>query len=246
MLLIILVLPLMASATIYDFTGGPATQDINGAIFRTPANIDNVGTGNIDSFVRIQAGGAAAGEKGYNTDGALEFDTKGGTFTHSLLLSSLGVFSEGGTDYYRFFLDVNETSNNPLITLLNLEFYIATVGTLTGYPALGTLVYDMGGDGIKLDYNNFSGSGNGMDMTALIPASLFGNDLTKYIYLYSEFGGDPDGIDDGFEEWSRPIEEGTQPPPTEPVPEPGTLILLAGGLICLAGYARIKVRRKSI
>jgi hypothetical protein len=237
-----------ANATVLDLTTIGSSGTLNGGIFSSPSVITS-GTGLIDSFLRIQASGKKAEESGYNTDGALEFDTKSGAFTHSLLLSAIqtNIVNVGGTDYYEFVLDVNETTPDSLITLLDLEFYIDPSPSKTGYPALGTKVYDLdiGADGdseVRLDANNFSGSGQ-LDMLALIPTSLFGSDLTQNIYLYSKFG-QPDGVDDGFEEWAHK-ETGTFTPRDNVIPEPSTLLLLGTGLLGLVAISR-KKRKKSL
>jgi hypothetical protein len=65
-----------------------------------------------------------------------------------------------------------------------------TAFALTG----ATLRYDMdagpGGDAsILMDYRNFSGSGNGVDLQALVPVTNFaGVASDSFVYLYSKFG----------------------------------------------------------
>ena len=56
------------------------------------------GSGVFSSFVRVQADGT---EAGYNTDGTLQFDTKSGSFTHSMLLSNIPVVTVGGVEVMR-------------------------------------------------------------------------------------------------------------------------------------------------
>lgn len=236
LILVISVTILMASgssATLLDLTTPGSMGTINGTIFITPPTITS-GTGLIDSFLRIQANGKAPSEQGYNTDGALEFDTKGGAFTHSLQLSALqsNIATIGGIDYYEFVLDVNESPGNGIITLHEFEIYLDPAPNNSGYPVIGTLVYDfdVGPDGdseVKLDYNNFSGSGK-LDLFALVPTSHFGADLNQYVYLFSKFGLPDDFVDDGFEEWAHKT-TGT----FTSVPEPVTILLF--GTLCLLG-----------
>ena len=178
-------------------------------------------------------------ESGYNTDGTLEFDTKGGIFTHSLQLSALQntVVSIRGINYFEFVLDVNESPGNGLITLHDLEFYIDSAPDNSGYPTIGTLAYDfdIGPDGdssVIVDYNNFPGSGK-LDLFALVPTSYFGTDLDKYVYLFSRFGEPDNLVDDGFEEWAYKL-EGTFTP-SDPVPEPATALLFIVGIVGLFG-----------
>jgi len=241
--LIIGLLVANAGALQLDLTVPGSSGSINGSIFITPATITS-GTGLIDSFVRMQAANKAS-ESGYNTDGALEFDTKGGLFTHSLQLSAIQntVVNIKGTNYYEFVLDVNETTGNSLITLHDFEFYLDANPDNSGYPALGTPVYDfdIGPDGdssVIVDYNNFTGSGK-LDLFALVPTSYFGTDLDQYVYMFSSFGQPDEVVDDGFEEWAYKL-EGTFTPP-DPVPEPATLLLFITGLIGLFG---IGIKRK--
>ena len=234
-----------ASAATLDLTSVASSGTINGAIFTTPDVIVS-GTGLIDSFVRIQGNGT---ESGYNTDGTPEFDTKAGTFTHSIQLSDLqtNIVNVGGIDYYEFVLDINQTAPGSLLSLHELEIYIADVGDIDDYAGVltsETLVYDLDGapDGdstIELDYNNFPGSGR-LDMYALIPTSLFGNDLDQFVYLYSAFGI-PNPSNDGFEEWARK-EVGTFTPPPGPVPLPAAAWM---GLSLLGGMGVAKKIRRS-
>src|SRR3989338_1858801 len=107
------------NALALDLSAAGSSGFVNGAFFsRTVAQ--GSGTGNIDPFVRIQENGS---EKGYNTDGTLEFDTKPGTWTHSLLLSSVPIVNIVGTAYYEFLLDAAEPSGNSL-TIDTLTFYL--------------------------------------------------------------------------------------------------------------------------
>src|SRR4030095_4199028 len=84
--------------------------------------VGTVGTGNIDSFVRIQHNES---EQGYNTSGSpLPYDEKSGTFTHDIQLSDLFVFQTPGNgipggDYYRFLLDINQKKTEPAFLSLD-------------------------------------------------------------------------------------------------------------------------------
>jgi PEP-CTERM motif len=149
----------------------------------------------------------------------LENHDKGASnWNHSIKLSDIPtvtVCDGGGTtgsnckQYYEFLLDVNEQGNSPNAGISLDEFKIFTAGTgnlfehtgandskgFTNFQITGaTKRYDMdaspGGDAsILMDYRNFSGSGNGVDLQALVDVANFaGVAQDSYLYLYSKFG----------------------------------------------------------
>jgi hypothetical protein len=135
----------------------------------------------------------------------------------------------------RVLLDINQTGDNPRLSLDELKIFTSDAPNLSDNASLFSqnLIYDMGvGNKIYLDYSLNSGSGSG-DMLAYLPSSLFTGLGNKYFYLYSKFGAS--GMDggysyfdnDGFEEWARI--DGAQP--VQPIPEPASLLLLGGGLL---------------
>ncbi len=120
-----------ALAANYDLTTTGSSATVNGAIFQQYGT--GGGTGVIDSFLRVQNDGT---EKGYNTNGALEFDTKGGGFTKSIKLSAVPQVNIGGTLYREFVLDTNESGGgNIYLDLEELQVFTAASGNLTGYVA---------------------------------------------------------------------------------------------------------------
>ena len=219
-----------------DVTGVGSSAVVNGAVFLQWDPDDSSGTGNFNTFLRIQGDTT---EQGYNTDGTLEFETKGGGHTHSLLLSAVPTVEYDGAIYREFQLDVNERDQAPLIGLLELRLYTSAIPNATGYDGTtGTIpnttrIYDLdaGADrAVLLDYSLNSGSGVA-DYLLFVPESLFSasgcgyeeqDTCATYVYLYAMFGqtlyddGSSAGLtDDGFEEWAVSEEGG----PVYPSPD---------------------------
>ena len=221
-------------AATLDLTTAGSSGTINGALFQQ-VGPQPTGSGVIDSFVRISAANQSV-VQGFNTDARpLQFDENtSATFTHSLLLSSLATVNVAGTNYYQFLLDINQTANEPLLSLDQLKIYVEGSGNIATLAGLTNLVYNMdaGIDSfIKLNYSLNSGSGSG-DMFAYIPTSVFTGGT--YVYLYSQFGSNF-GNNDGYEEWAAVRG-------TTAMPEPGSLFLMGSGLM---GLALWRQRRKS-
>ncbi len=216
------------------------------------------GTGVLDPFVRIQHNDT---EQGYNTTqanaGALPFDDKFGVFTHDLLFSSMQAINGN----YNFVLDIGEPANTSLLSLDGLRLYVTNTpgqnsssvdgaGDASGIS--GTPLWDMDAladNYILLDANRNGKPGNGVsDMLMEVPTNVFaGVASNQYIILWSRFGLQ-DNAHAGaasfgtFEEWAQltTADNGGGGPPTG-IPEPGSISLLAFGLLGLV-YA---IRRKS-
>jgi hypothetical protein len=211
--LLLTAVPVLAAS--YDLSTAGSSATINGAIFQQLDPTGSAGTGVFDSFVRIQAEGNDTVERGYNTDGAVEFETKGGAHTHALLLSDVPQVTISTIVYREFQLDIDEKSSNPLLSLDELQLFTACSPDLTGYkvtPSIGigtptvqtTLIYDLdaGEDNyLILNYSLNEGSGKA-DYLVYIPNLEPHPDCEEetYVYLYSRFG-DNYPADDGFEEW---------------------------------------------
>ena len=177
--------PQKSHAVILDLTGG-GNGFIDAAYFQW-MDSQSTGTGVIDSFVRLQN---RESEEGYNTSGRPltnwpDVNTSP-VFTRDLTLGSVPIVNIGGTDYREFLLDINQTSNNPLLSLDQIKIYLGSSGGLTTATLsdLGTLVYNLDASAnnwIKLDYSLNSGSGSG-DMLAYIPNSVFIGP-SQYVYF---------------------------------------------------------------
>lgn len=196
--------------------GSVATKE--GATFYVPSVAITAGTGLINSFLRTQRTGPGDNdpslnrvEKGYNTDGTLEFNSKPGPFTRALPAQQVltnNTVTIDGVPFFEFVLDINQQGSSPFLEMSTLQLWLTSNPNLTGYSfgANATKVYDLGATDtdtrILLDYNNYAGSGK-LDLVALFPASLIadsnGNAKQPYIVLYNEFNL----YNDGFEEWAR-------------------------------------------
>lgn len=177
------------------------------------ANNQSSGTGIFDPFVRLQADPT---EKGYNTNGTVQFDTKTGQWTHAILASAIPVVdcngSEPGTDTcWELFVDINDSNTAKYISLTDVEIWFTTnpnlVGYIdpTGFPSGATQEYDFSGEIQIQDVNQGSGRG---DLRYLVPTAGHTWTSSTYFVLFSKWGSStaaPDGktfsSDGGFEEW---------------------------------------------
>ena len=209
-----------ADVEVADRTGfAQATLD-DGTIIQYIGDLNTTygpsGSGVFDSFVRLQGKeGKTPTEKGYNTDGTREWDTKAGNFTHSILLSQIPTVIIDDSLYWEFYADINDSDNTPLISLDDFELYLTDDPNLSGYPFNGNAdrIYDYtaANNGYFVLINDVNqGSGRG-DLRYLVPQDGFdtgncnyGNPAcTTYLVLYSVWGGKdaPYDFDGGFEEW---------------------------------------------
>jgi uncharacterized repeat protein (TIGR01451 family) len=184
-----------------------SSGEINGALFLQYDPAGSTGTGNINAFLQIHND---ITERGYNTTGAVEFDTGGAS---AVQLTSLPTVTIGGIEYVELLLDINEPGSVNYLSLQELRIFLGSTGNLTGFPtfnnqAVEVFNMDVGPDGdsrVDLNAGLTAGSGAG-DLIALIPASLFDTSTNPFLYVYSRLGLDLAlggfASDGGFEEWA--------------------------------------------
>lgn len=198
--------------TIVDLTTANSSGTLGGVIFRT-SDFRSAGTGVIDPFVQLTAAGNLQSVQGYNTPETPTGynNTNNDAHNEHVQLSRVPIVVVNNQRYYEFLLDINQTGSDPLLTLHDVQLWttmdttLADAGSLIS--AFGAPAYAMdtgGNNSVELNYALGSGSGQG-DMQMLVPESVLGFDLTKYVVLYSQLGrvsGVGNRTNDGFEEWA--------------------------------------------
>jgi hypothetical protein len=179
------------------------------------ADNQSSGTGIFDPFARLQG---SPTEQGYNTNGAVAFETKAGKWTHAILVNAIPIVDCDGDGTgtalcWELFNDINEGNSTTHVSLNEVEVWFTNSPTLvgyvdsTGFPAASgaTLQYDFSGAILINDVNQGSGRG---DLRYLIPiAGVDAWSDSTYFVLYSKWGtsGTIGSInyasDGGFEEW---------------------------------------------
>jgi hypothetical protein len=251
-----LVLLCANAQAITTYTGFLTTQSssetINDALFM-PFNPDTAtGTGNFESFLRIQGDGT---ERGYNTGAKKpEFDTKAGAWTHEVVVdSTMPPRVKVGDEWYReILIDLNQTTGGHYLSLDQLVVSLEASANLTGYPSVnyqnfgGPVLYsmdDLAEDSSVIMDSMLFGSGSGKGDVRIYIPDFSADAAYPYLYVYAVFGQQtsvqlPTGetvaaiADSGFEEMG--VWVGT---PTG-VPAPGALLLAALGAGLVARLRR--------
>lgn len=218
----------VAQAGMYDLVANTDVTVNNAVFFQTSQNA--AGSGNIQSFVRIQNNGI---EEGINIV-PLIYDTKPGAFTNIVDVRYVNQVTYNFQLYREFFIDLSE-SGSDLLSLDSLKIYVEPTSNLTNYPAAFTnMIYDLDfgvstadpeeGNWIKM----LASGGNGiLDVRFLIPEAYFPS--SGYLYLYAKMGLNI-AATDGFEEFDIDFRD-------TPIPEPASLLLF--------GLAGLVMRRRN-
>src|SRR5262245_14577416 len=107
-----------------------------GGVLYEQCDAQPTGTGFINSFVRVQTSNANSfDEQGSNTHARpLQFDeNKSPQFTPSLPFSEIPQINRGTEVYRQFLLDVNQKASASLLSLDELQIFVATRGDLRSY-----------------------------------------------------------------------------------------------------------------
>ena len=202
------------------------------------------GTGNFDTFLKINAKGV---EEGYNTSAPGVLDNTNAPWTHDLQVGDLRIIQDLSGNYLvALGMDLNEPNSvgAQYQSLDAFQVYVSPFGSqsVTDPTMLGTLVYSMDAisdSAILLDVTrNASGGSGRSDLNIYLDLSLFnGVQQTDYVYFYMKMGGVGLGEapqyptldfrnDGGFDELRREYS-------LQSIPEPSTVGLAAIGLLAL-------------
>jgi uncharacterized repeat protein (TIGR01451 family) len=186
------------------------------------ANNQSSGTGIFDPFVRLQG---SPTEQGFNTNGAVEFDTKSGQWTHAIKVGAIPVVDcdgsgPGTATCWELFVDINENNTAKRVSLNAVQIFFSDSFVLSGYTAwpppsfttpvgnVTTEEYDFSGNILINDVNQGSGRG---DLRYLVPTAGHSWTADTWFVLYSKWGTTAGtagnsgtggyASDGGFEEW---------------------------------------------
>ncbi len=217
--------------------GGPTSERMG--IFQF-TDQQPTGTGVIDPFLTIQAEGT---EQGYNTSGQpAPFDVKRQPqYTHDIKFSDLQATTTmlNGISYFQILLDVNEPNGaKSIIKLDELQIYTSPIGsqTTTNVSSLGTLRYDLDGNGdntVVFDASLNHGSGSG-DAYIYIPFFVAQN--SDFVYLYAAFGDSEGDAQAGFEEFAL-VQNIT------PIPELSSFFPIIGLMVAVGSTSYLRKRK---
>ena len=222
-----------------DLTASGSSGFVNDGVFFQQTSSSGAGTGNISSYLRVQANST---EEGYNSGFRdVEFDEDNSlNFNRDLFASQIPVVTIGDIKYAEFLLDINQPNGQGKSGVDLEEFRIFqhaisnitngnSGGTFNGFAGQSVFEIFRLDEVVKLNDLN-SGSGS-IDYTINVPLALFdlsrGSRVTTYAYFTSSAGG--------FEEFA--VQVGGD---FETVPTPALLPGLFG-----MGIAALRKRRNN-
>jgi len=251
-------------------SSGLQTGALGGTFYEAQTSDQPTGSGTWNSFLRVQANGSSDVEQGYNTDTTPQYDSKGGSFTHTILLSAIPtVTALDGTVYRVIGLDVNQNSGGTsnLLSLNQVQIFSSssdpglnnslTDATATTPPQIGfaagvTELFRMNNSSstnffeTKLNSDLRQGSGHADILFYINNSAFSGASDSSFITLYSQFGTPPGGFstNDGYEEWATVTGTDVPPPPPAATPEPSTIMGAGTAVLMCLGYAWRKKKTK--
>ena len=192
--------------------------EVNGAIFE----VAPIHGRQLNPFLTLQPEPGEDSEEGYNTSAAVPLfdEVVGPTLTRDLRMRDLDAVTKNGVDYLEFVLRLNETTEDPAISLEGLEIYTSRTGSQVTdeVSTLGTLRYDLDSADDRVVFMDATRGG----VVLYIPVANFaGANSDDYVYLHSAFA-ESNG---GSEEWSVDANPNTPviPPQRYTVKDLGTL-----------------------